>query len=150
MTLDLYDWTIQTPGRGRNGYIWGVARHVNGLRKRATWVRRMDALTAPTHRDALRVAALAGDDGVTAGSLSSELKATRAHMLNVLNELETQGFVKGTPAKGRRRPGVGTVYRIQLAKVYAALDELRAWLTGEGEPVSPARETRQTEKGDPS
>ena len=111
MTLDLYDWTIQMPGRGRNGYIWGVARHVNGLRKRATWVRRMDALTAPTHRDALRVAALAGDDGVTAGSLSSELKATRAHMLNVLNELETQGFVKGTPAKGRRRPGVGTVYR---------------------------------------
>ncbi|NYI42893.1 hypothetical protein [Demequina lutea] len=108
----------------------------------------MDALTAPTHRDALRVAALAGDDGVTAGSLSSELKATRAHMLNVLNELETQGFVKGTPAKGRRRPGVGTVYRIQLAKVYAALDELRAWLTGEGEPVSPARETRQTQKGD--
>jgi DNA-binding IclR family transcriptional regulator len=108
----------------------------------------MDALTAPTHRDALRVAALAGDAGVTAGSVSSELKATRAHVLNVLNELEAQGFLKGTPAKGRRRPGVATVYRIQPAKVDAAVDELRAWLTGEVVSVSPARKTRETEKGD--
>lgn len=110
----------------------------------------MDALTAPTYRDALRAAVKAGNEGVTARDLAQQLVATRAHALNVLNQLETQGFVKGTPAKGRRRPGVGTVYRIQLVKVYAALDELRAWLTGEGEPVSPARETRQTEKGDPS
>ena len=71
----------------------------------------MDALTTPTHRDTLRVAALAGHDGVTAGSLSAELKATRAHMLNVFNELETQGFVRGTPAKGRRRPGVSNPAR---------------------------------------
>ena len=108
----------------------------------------MDALTTPTHRDTLRVAALAGHDGVTASSLSAELKATRAHMLNVLNELETQGFVKGTPAKGERRPGVATVYRIQPAKVNSAVDELRAWVTGEGTPVGPARKTRETEKGD--
>ena len=109
----------------------------------------MDALTAPTHRDALRVASLAGDEGVTASSLASELKATRAHMLNVLNELETQGFLRGTPTKGKRRPGVATVYRIQPAKVEAALDELREWVLG-GVRVARTRKDPAAEGGNPT
>lgn len=93
-------------------------------------MRRVDALTAPTHRDALRVAALAGDDGVTASGLSSDLKATRAHMLNVLNDLEAQGFLRGTPAKGKRKPGIATVYCIQPVKVRIALDGWRRGFSG--------------------
>ena len=95
----------------------------------------MDALTSPTHRDALRVAALAGDEGVTAASVSQELKATRAHVLDVLSDLEAQGFLKGTPARGRRRPGVATVFRIQLPKIEAALQELGAWVLGKDAPA---------------
>lgn len=90
----------------------------------------MDALTAPTYRDALRAAAIAGDTGVTAASLSSQLSATRAHTLNVLNELEAQGFVVGTPLKGKRKPGVPTVYRIQPDTIEVALDELAGWVLG--------------------
>lgn len=109
----------------------------------------MDALTAPTHRDALRVAALAADEGVTASSLASALSATRAHMLNVLNELEAQGLLRGTPTKGKRRPGVATVYRIQPAKVEAAIDELREWVLGGGR-VGRTRRDPSTEGGNPT
>ena len=91
----------------------------------------MDALTHPTYRDALRVAALAKDDGVTAMELAEELHATRAWALTVLNELEAQGFVKGLPAKDKRRAGVATRYRFQAHKVEAAIADLRAWILGE-------------------
>lgn len=111
----------------------------------------MDALTSPTHRDALRVAALAGDEGVTAVGVSLELKATRAHVLDVLSDLEEQGFVKGTPARGRRRPGVATVFRVQLPKIEAALQELGAWVLGREAPVTlEVDNVTRIEEGNPS
>ena len=95
----------------------------------------------------MRVAALAGDDGVTASGLSSDLKATRAHMLHVLNDLEAQGFLRGTPAKGKRKPGIATVYCIHPVKVRIALDELAAWILGQDPPVSGIGKTVDEEGG---
>jgi hypothetical protein len=111
----------------------------------------MDALTGSTHRDALRVAALAGETGVTAVGLAAQLKATRAYTLSVLTQLEAQGLVRGTPAPGKRQSGgVPTVFRIQLPKVEAAIEELRAWILGADVPVRPARKTVVNEGGNPS
>ena len=107
-----------------------MARQIEGLPKHAERTQRMDALTSPSHRDALRLAAQAGDAGVTSGLLVKKLKGTRAHMLKILNDLEAGGFVQGDPAPGERRGGVATVYRIVPGVVEAAIDELRAWVTG--------------------
>jgi len=62
---------------------------------------------------------------------TEQLHATRALAPKVLNDLEAQGLVTGSPVKGGRRAGLPTVYRIQPARVRAALDELGAWIRGD-------------------